>query len=252
MFATMKQEPFLKYIALVRDRIPSFDEYPFSIPAIRQLDQLELNPKVTFFAGENGSGKSTLLEAIALVEGLNAEGGSRNFSFSTRESHSVLCQFLRLGRGRRPLRKADAFFFRSESFYNVATEAERLGVAYGDKSLHEQSHGESFLSLILNRFFGNGLYILDEPEAALSPARQLSLIRAMYELVEDGSQFIVATQSPIVLGYPNATIYWLSNSGIAPIQYTETEHFKVTRSFVTQKDRMLKELLSGEIGQDEK
>ena len=127
---------------------------------------------------------------------------------------------------------------------NVATEAERLGVAYGDKSLHEQSHGESFLSLIINRFFGNGLYILDEPEAALSPSRQLSLLRAMYELVEDGSQFIVATQSPIVLGYPNATIYWLSNSGIAPIQYDETEHFKVMRSFVTQRDKILKELFA--------
>jgi len=241
----MRQEPFLKYLTLVRDRIPSFDEYPFSIPAIRQLGQLgqlDLHPKVTFLAGENGSGKSTLLEAIALVEGLNAEGGSRNFSFSTRESHSVLSQFLRLGRGTRPMRKADAFFFRSESFYNVATEAERLGVEYGNKSLHEQSHGESFLSLILNRFFGNGLYILDEPEAALSPSRQLSLLRAIYELVEGGSQFIIATQSPIVLGYPDATIYWLSDAGIAPIQYTETEHFRVTRSFLTQRETMLREL----------
>ena len=238
----MSQAPFLEYVALVRERVPSFDEYPFSIPAIRQLSQLNLDPKVTFLAGENGSGKSTLLEAIALVEGLNAEGGSRNFNFSTHESHSTLCQFLRLGRGSRSVRKADAFFFRSESFYNVATEAERLGVAYGDRSLHEQSHGESFLSLILNRFFGNGLYILDEPEAALSPSRQLSLLRAMYELVEDGSQFIVATQSPIVLGYPKATIYWLSDTGIAPIAYTDTEHFRVTRSFLTQRDRMLREL----------
>lgn len=247
----MSQEPFLKYITLVRDRVPSFEEYPFSIPAIRQLDHLDLDPKVTFFVGENGSGKSTLIEAIALVEGLNAEGGSRNFSFSTRESHSILCQFLRLGRGTRPLRKTDAFFFRSESFYNVATEAERLGVAYGDKSLHEQSHGESFLSLILNRFFGDGLYILDEPEAALSPSRQLTLLRAMYELIEDGSQFIIATQSPIVLGYPNATIYWLSDSGIAPIQYTETEHFRVTRSFVTHRDTILRELFrpSGATGE---
>ena len=165
----MTPEPFLTYVALVRDRVPSLDQYPFTIPAIRRLGQIELHPKVTFFAGENGSGKSTLLEAIALVEGLNAEGGSRNFCFATRESHSVLAQFLRLGRGARSIRKADAFFFRSESFYNVATEAERLGVTYGDKSLHEQSHGESFLSLVLNRFFGNGLYILDEPEAALSP-----------------------------------------------------------------------------------
>jgi predicted ATPase len=238
----MTQEPFLEYVTLVRDRVPSFDEYPFSIPAIRQLSHLDLHPKVTFFAGENGSGKSTLLEAIALVEGLNAEGGSRNYSFSTRESHSVLCRFLRLGRGTRSMRKADAFFFRSESFYNVATEAERLGVAYGNKSLHEQSHGESFLSLILNRFFGNGLYLLDEPEAALSPSRQLSLLRALHELVEDGSQFLVATQSPIVLGYPNATIYWLSDSGIARIPYAETEHFRVTRSFLTQRDAMLREL----------
>jgi predicted ATPase len=236
------QEPFLTDVALLRDRVPSFEKYPFSIPAIRELGQLDLHPKVTFFAGENGSGKSTLLEAIALVEGLNAEGGSRNFSFSTRESHSVLCQFLRLGRGMRSRRKADAFFFRSESFYNVATEAERLGLTYGNRSLHEQSHGESFLSLILNRFLGNGLYILDEPEAALSPSRQLSLLRAMHELIENGSQFLIATQSPIVLGYPHATIYWLSDAGIAPVPYTETEHFRVTRSFLTQRDTMLREL----------
>jgi predicted ATPase len=169
-----------KYVAdieLKRDEVDSFDRYPFSLPAVRPLEKLEFHPAVTFFIGENGSGKSTLLEAIAVACGFNAEGGSKNFRFGTRESHSELHRFLRVSRGHP--RPRDGFFFRAESFFNVATEIEKLdaepgpslpiGPAYGEHSLHEQSHGESFLALVLNRFRGNGLYLLDEPEAALSP-----------------------------------------------------------------------------------
>lgn len=201
--------PFVRSIVLKREAIRSFDEYPFSIPAIRNLSALELDPRVTFFAGENGSGKSTLVEAIAVAAGFNAEGGSSNFRLSTRESHSALHEAVRLVRGTRTPRTG--YFLRAESFFNVATHIEELDEgpggariidSYGGVSLHEQSHGESFLSLILNRFGPQGLYILDEPEAALSLRGSLALIRRMRDLIDEGSQFIVSTHSPILLGYP--------------------------------------------------
>ena len=200
-------QPFIQSVNLLRERVPSFEQYPFSIPAIRHLDRIEIHPRVTFFAGENGTGKSTLLEAIAAVEGINVEGGSRNFSFSTNDNSSCLKDYVRLERPMRSLRKTDAYFFRAESFYNVASEMERLGVEYGERSLHRQSHGESFLSLLLNRFCGNGLYLLDEPEAALSPLRQMSFLAAVHDLTQSGSQFIIATHSPIIMAYPCAAIY---------------------------------------------
>ena len=240
----MPHEPFLKCVTLLRDRVDSFDRYPFSIPAIRHLEQLDFHPTLTIFAGENGTGKSTLLEAIAVVEGLNLEGGSRNFRFSTREAPCELAQALRLGRGARKLKKSDAFFLRAESFFNVATEAERLGVAYDSQSLHDQSHGESFLSLLTNRFRGNGLYLLDEPEAALSPTRQLSFLRLIHELAAEGSQFIVATHSPIIMGYPEASIYWFSSSELRLINYEDTEHYKVTKLFLDGRERILRELFA--------
>jgi len=192
---------FVRSIVLKRDKVENFDAYPFSIPAIRQLSEVALAPEVTLFAGENGSGKSTLVEAIAVALGFNAEGGSRNMSVSTRTSHSELHQCLRLVRGTRTPR--NGFFLRAESFFNVATHIEQLDEepgggppiidAYGGVSLHEQSHGESFLALILNRFGPNGLYVLDEPEAALSLRGNLALMRRMHDLVRAGSQFIVAT-----------------------------------------------------------
>ncbi len=179
--------PFLRSIILVRERIERPDEYPFSLPAVRALDGLKL-ARVTYFVGENGSGKSTILEALAVGMGFNAEGGSVNFNFATRRSESDLHRCIRIARTHRP---KTGYFLRAESFYNVATEVERLGVGdgYGDRSLHEQSHGESFLALLKHRFRPNGLYILDEPEAALSPSRQLSFLVRMHELVEGGSQF---------------------------------------------------------------
>jgi predicted ATPase len=182
-------------------------------------------------------------EAIAAAEGINVEGGSRNFSFSTNSNLSVLRDFVRLERPFRSLRKTDAYFFRSESFYNVASEMERLGIEYGETSLHKQSHGEGFLSLVINRFYGNGLYLLDEPEAALSPLRQLSFLAAIHDLSQSGSQFIIATHSPIIMAYPNAVIYWFSGDGIAPIRYTDTEHYKTTRAFIDNPMRFLNELM---------
>jgi predicted ATPase len=213
------------------------------------LETLELHPAVTFFVGENGSGKSTLLEAIAVACGFNAEGGSKNFRFGTRESHSDLYRFLRVSRGHP--RPRDGFFFRAESFFNVATEIEKLdegpggppiGPSYSDRSLHEQSHGESFLALMVNRFRGNGLYLLDEPEAALSPKRQLAILTRIHDLVREKSQFIIATHSPILMAFPDAYIYQFSPSGIERVVYEETEHYRVTRSFLSNPERMMRVL----------
>ena len=241
--------PFVQSVTLRRDWIKSFDEFPFSIPAIKNLDTLTLHPRVTFFVGENGSGKSTLLEGIAVAEGFNPEGGSRHAMFKTRDTHSEeLPRTLRLGKGAVRLARSDGFFLRAESLYNVATYIQdQVGQSqgYGAVPLHQQSHGELFLTLMTERFSGNGLYLFDEPEAALSPQRQLNFLAALHDLVLRGGQFIIATHSPILMAYPDATIYHFSTAGIAPIEYEETEHYKVTRAFLLRTDLMLKELLDG-------
>jgi predicted ATPase len=243
---------FVRSVELKREGVESLEVYPFSIPAIRALSELELGAEVTLLAGENGSGKSTLVEALAVALGFNAEGGSRNMSLSTRASHSALHQHLRVVRGTRSPR--NGFFLRAESFFNVATHIEQLDSepaggrpiidAYGGTSLHEQSHGESFLSLILNRFGPEGLYILDEPEAALSLRGNLALMRRMHDLVAEGSQFVVATHSPILLGYPGARIYVLTDDGIAESKYEDTEQYELTRSFLDDRERFLHYLFS--------
>jgi predicted ATPase len=243
---------YVQAVLLIRERVESFHAYPYSIPAVGNLDTLELHPKVTFFVGENGSGKSTLIEAIAVAAGFNAEGGSKNFNFKTRNTESQLHNALRLKRGIR--REQDGFFLRAESLYNVATnievmEEEEAGLlrSYGGTSLHRQSHGESFLALATNRFRGQGLYLLDEPESALSPARQLALLRLIHIHVQDRrSQFIIATHSPILLGYPDATIYQFSNAGIAPIEYEETEHYQITRGFLNSRESVLRQLFAND------
>lgn len=226
------------------------DAYLEGIPAIAGLGLLELRQPVTFLVGENGSGKSTLLEAVALALGFNPEGGSRNFAFSTRDTHSGLYNYLRLHRG--PYRPKDGFFLRAESFYNTATEVEELSKRslsappeefyrnYGGKSLHHQSHGESFLSLVHNRFRGEGIYLLDEPEAALSPARQLTLLAELHRLVEAGSQLLIATHSPILMAYPQGEILLLGEEPIHPVGYRETEHYQITKSFLDHPERMLR------------
>jgi predicted ATPase len=237
---------YVSQISLKMDGVPSFERYPFSLPAVRHLDELKLHPKVTFIIGENGSGKSTLLEAIAISFGFNPEGGTRNFGFDTRKSHSELYKNIRLAKGIR--RPKDGFFLRAESFFNLATEIERLDAepggppiigAYGGKSLHEQSHGESFFALMMHRFRGQGFYVLDEPEAALSPQRQLAALSRIHDLVIKDSQFIIATHSPILMAYPDAYIYVCSESGIQRVKYEETEHYQVTHDFLMNPKRML-------------
>lgn len=252
----LDERHYLGTVQLLRERVESFERYPFCLPAVLHLTELALNPAVTFLVGENGSGKSTLLEATAVAWGFNAEGGSRNFNFATRASHSDLHRYLRLTRGVR--RPKDGFFLRAESFFNVATEIERLDQgpapgppiidSYGGRSLHEQSHGESFMALVLNRFRGEGLYFLDEPEAALSPTRQLALLVRIHELVQARSQFVIATHSPILLAYPGASIFSLEPDGIRAVEYEQTEHFTVTRRFLHDHRSMLRNLLDTETG----
>lgn len=240
----MISNQYVSRIALKTELIDSFDSYPLSLPVVRNLDFIELHPKVTFVVGENGSGKSTLLEALAVSLGFNAEGGSRNFRFDTRASHSTLHEFLRVSKGIK--RPRTEYFLRAESFFNVATEIERLNVdeAYGQRSLHEQSHGESFMALLNNRFGDQGLYILDEPEAALSPQRQLAALSRIHDLVLERSQFIIATHSPILMAYPNAWIYACTPDGLQRVAYEETEHFRVTRDFMLDPHGTLRTLLN--------
>lgn len=227
--------------------IEDFEEYSYlrNIPSLKSFQGIKIEKPVTFFVGENGSGKSTLLEAIAIALGLNPEGGSKNFNFATKETHSELGKLLEIARGSRI--EEDGFFLRAESFYNLATEVEELNGSgfsslydsYGGKSLHDQSHGESFRSLILNRFRSRGIYLLDEPEAALSPTSQMSLLCIIDELVKKDTQFIIASHSPIILAYPNADIYEFSEVGIEKKSYKETESYSVTKAFLDDPERMM-------------
>lgn len=244
---TVVQTQFAGRVTLLRDKVANFDRYPFSLPAIRTFESIELHPRMTFLVGENGSGKSTLLEGLAVSLGFNPEGGSRNFNFSTRASHSELHEYLRIAKGIR--RPRDGFFLRAESWFNLGTEIEHLDAepapgppiidSYGGRSLHEQSHGESFMALLKKRFHGKGLYLLDEPEAALSPTRQIEALQRFHELVQQGSQFVIATHSPILMAYPDALILQCTPSGIRPVRYEDTEHFRVTRDFLLHRDKVL-------------
>ena len=243
---------FIKKLIL-DDCIPE-SSYLSGLPVVRNLikaESIELRKPVTFFVGENGIGKSTLIEAIAVSSGFNPEGGTVNFNFSTRESHSDLYKYLKIAKGTR--RRTDGFFLRAESFFNVASNIEEMDrepasappviESYGGISLHEQSHGESFMALVRNRFGGNGLYILDEPEAALSPSRLMTLLCEIDRLVNETSQFIISTHSPILMAYPNADIYEITQSNISRVPYTQTEHYRITKEFLNNTDGMLKALL---------
>ena len=218
--------------------------YPLDLAAVRNVDSLALDPRMTIFVGENGSGKSTLVEGLAVAAGFNPEGGSTNFNFRTQEHLPELAAHLRLIRN--PTRPRTGFFLRAESFFNVATEIERLdvGAGYGEKKLHEVSHGESFLALAMNRFGRGGLYILDEPEAAMSPTGCFALVRRFNELANEGSQFIIATHSPIVMSFPGALIYVLSDNGPKQVAWEDLDHVRILREFLNDPAIVLRTLLS--------
>lgn len=222
------------------------DSYLREIDAIKEMEYLEFHNNITIFVGENGSGKSTLLEAIAVNYGFNPEGGTKNYSFSTFDSHSELCDAIRLSRGFR--KPKWGYFLRAESFYNVATAEDSYSKDGGvPQFYHEKSHGESFLQLVQNNFSENGVYLLDEPEAALSPQRQLSLLLEIVNCAKQGSQFIMVTHSPILLGIPGAEILSFDEGRIHPITYEETDSYQITKLFIENKEQLLKRLLDEEV-----
>lgn len=236
--------PFLRSVDLLPDRVVP-DQYPFNIAAFQAGIQLSFRTAVTFFVGENGAGKSTLVEAIATCCGFGLTGGNRDHSFQEEDPRTALGRALRLGW--QP-KVSEGFFMRAESFFNFATYLDQVSDlrAYGGKSLHEQSHGESFLALFVNRF-EQGIYILDEPEAALSPARQLTFLRILHDLATPGhAQFLISTHSPILLAFPGATLYGLDEGRIAEVKYEDTQHYQITRTFLECPERYLKHLFSDE------
>jgi predicted ATPase len=236
--------PFLRRVTSLAEQFDTA-RHPFNVPAFSHGIDLAFESKVTFFVGENGSGKSTLLEAIAECCGFNPEGGNRDHHRAVFADRSELAQALRLGW----LPKVtEGFFMRAESFYNFATYIDEVSDlrAYGGKSLHAQSHGESFLALFTHRF-EQGLYILDEPEAALSPQRQLSFLKVIHDLSSPGhAQFLIATHSPIILSFPGAVLFSLDGDSIRQIEYRESQHYQLTRDFLNAPERFHRHLFEPE------
>jgi len=243
------------YVQDVRIREIDNEYYYKYLPVIKSImenEKMEFTSKVTFLVGENGIGKSTLIEALAVALGFNPEGGTKNFAFSTNDSHSSLCNYMTVSKGIR--RPKDGFFLRAESMYNVASYIDEqdsdpenkggmpISISYGGKSLHKQSHGESFLSVVENRFGGKGIYILDEPEAALSPSRLLRLMCNIKRLVDDDSQFIIATHSPMLMAFPGADVIELSEYGFESVSYRDTDHYIITKRFLDAPEKMLEDL----------
>lgn len=232
------------------------ESYLAKLPVVKHLADkgITFHKQVTFFVGENGSGKSTLIEALAISQGFNPEGGTKNFSFSTENSHSELCDYLRVARGF--LYPRDGFFLRAESFYNVASNIDQMDreggcgapviASYGGVSLHKQSHGESFLALVENRFGGQGLYILDEPEAAMSPRGIIRLMQNMDELVRKDSQFIIATHSPMLMAFPDAEVYQIKEDGIESVRFQDTDHYRTAVRFLQNPESAVDEILGRE------
>jgi len=245
--------PRLQQLTLLRDRVQDWEVYPFSVPVIRSLKEIRFRTPVCFLVGENGSGKSTLLEAIAEHVGFNREGGGRNFQRETTDSiqsASPLSRALRLSWSKK---LTHGFFLRAESFFNMATYLDELQkedgralASYGGKSLHEQSHGQSFLALFENRFSRQGFYLLDEPEAALSPQRQLSFLLLLRNLVRGNAdiQFIIATHSPLILAYPGSQILSFDAAKVSEIRYEETASYSIVRGFLENPDNYLRRLFA--------
>ena len=243
---TEKSKIFVKSVKINQEKIENKEIYPFNIKTFKNLQEIKFTTPVTFLIGENGTGKSTFIEALAVSCGLNPEGGTNNFTFSTKNTHSDLYKYLTINKVGVPETK---FFLRAESFYNVSTEIVRLKEeddfhsiyrSYGG-NLHECSHGEAFIKLVQNRFSKNGLYILDEPEAALSPLKQMTLLTLINELVKKGSQFIIATHSPILIAYKHGTIYDLNNN-FQEIKYENTEIYQIYKMFLERHEEMQKYL----------
>jgi predicted ATPase len=239
-----RKSPYLLYASLRSDVEIDFDSYPFNIPAVREIGDIKFHPNVTFFVGENGSGKSTVLEALAVALGFGSEGGTKNVQFETTKSVSSLPEALRLART--VPKPWDGYFLRAETFFNVATYMDQTGYlgGYGDRSLHARSHGEAFMAVLAEKLRGDGIYLMDEPEAALSPSRQLAALRAIHQLVEGASQFVIATHSPILLSYPHAKIIQFDAAGVSEVSFEETEHYVVTRDFLNNYPRRLEQLLA--------
>jgi predicted ATPase len=250
-------EPILDKVKVNFDKDIDFNQYPFSLNIIKSLKDIKFPTQVTFFVGENGTGKSTILEAIANQAGFGAEGGSKNINFKTSQEKTYsgtqkLADQFRLSWRKKP---TNGYFFRAESFFNIANYIDELATScggpelayapYGGKSLHEQSHGESFLAFFKNRLGNGGFFIFDEPEAALSPERQLTLLVIINEMCRNStSQFIIATHSPILLAYPNATIYSCDSNNLETVAYKDTNHYKVTKNFLDNPDRYLHHLFN--------
>ena len=239
-------EPLLRDVQLDEGRITDLAAFPFALPAVQALlKALVFHPQVTFLVGENGSGKSTILEALAAKLDLDAEGGDTVMTFIEHEVDTPLAEALVLARG--PRSPSMRYFLRAESFFNVARNVdanEGAVKAHGGRPLHGMSHGESFLTLALERFYPDGIFILDEPEAAMSPQGCLTLLRRIRELALDGAQFVVATHSPLLLAYPEATIYALSDDGIEAVGYEDTDHYRLTRAFLEAPERFLRQLFA--------
>ncbi len=245
---------FITSVSLNRDKVQYWGLYPFAIPAIKSMTAIAIHPKVTFIVGENGAGKSTLVEGIAVRLGFNPEGGSRDYKFATRDTHSELHRFLEPVYG--DVKPKDGYFLRAESFYNLSTEIENMdevSLFYDQAilskglggSFHTRSHGEAFLALAMHRFRGRGIYILDEPESALSPTRLISLLYIIHRLASElQSQFIISTHSPILMAYPESYIYKLDDTGISQVSYEETEHYCVTRDFLQNRDYYLRQIMT--------